>query len=96
MSRKSLYICVTCLLYLLPALSFAQSLTLYEYWFDDDFANRIPVSLSGANAVVKTDIDANQLDNGVNFMAAVTICSDFGAQKNKVSHCFHCFPIYFP
>ena len=20
----------------------------------------------------------------------------FGAQKNKVSHCFHCFPIYFP
>ena len=27
-------------------------------------------------------------------MAVVTICSDFGAQKNKVSHCFHCFPIY--
>ena len=27
-------------------------------------------------------------------MAAVTICSDFGAQKNKVSHCSHCFPIY--
>ena len=29
-------------------------------------------------------------------MAAVTICSDFGAQKNKVWPCFHCFPIYFP
>ena len=29
-----------------------------------------------------------------NFMATITICSDFGAQKNKVSHCFHCFPIY--
>ena len=29
-------------------------------------------------------------------MATVTICSDFGAQKNKVWHCFHCFPIYFP
>ena len=27
-----------------------------------------------------------------NFMAAVTICSDFGAQKNKVSHYFHCLP----
>ena len=26
-------------------------------------------------------------------MAAVTICSDFGAPKNKVSHCFHFFPI---
>ena len=24
----------------------------------------------------------------LNFMAAVTICSDFGAQKSKVSHCF--------
>ena len=31
-----------------------------------------------------------------NFMVAVTICSDFGAQENKVSHCFHCFPIYLP
>ena len=31
-----------------------------------------------------------------NFMTAVTIWSDFGAQKNKVWHCFHCFPIYFP
>ena len=30
----------------------------------------------------------------LNFMAAVTICSDFGAPKTKVSHDFHCFPIY--
>ena len=29
-------------------------------------------------------------------MAAVTIKSDFGAPQNKVWHCFHCFPIYFP
>ena len=27
-------------------------------------------------------------------MAAVTICSDFEAQENKVCHRFHCFPIY--
>ena len=27
-------------------------------------------------------------------MSAVNICSDFGDQKNKISHCFHCFPIY--
>ena len=27
-------------------------------------------------------------------MAAVTICSDFEAQENKVYHCFHCFLIY--
>ena len=29
-------------------------------------------------------------------MAAITICSDSGAPKNKVSHCFHCFLIYLP
>ena len=28
-------------------------------------------------------------------MAAVTICSDFGAEK-IVCHCFHCFRIYLP
>ena len=27
-------------------------------------------------------------------MASITICSDFGTPKNKVWHCFHCFPIY--
>ena len=29
-------------------------------------------------------------------MAAVTICSDFWTQENKVCHCFHCFPICLP
>ena len=29
-------------------------------------------------------------------MGTITICSDFGAQKNKVSQCFHYFPIYLP
>ena len=23
-------------------------------------------------------------------------CSNFGVPQNKVSHCFHCFPIYLP
>ena len=32
----------------------------------------------------------------LNFMAAVTICSDFATPQNKVCHCFHCFPIYLP
>ena len=27
-----------------------------------------------------------------NFMAAVTVCSDFGAQENRIYHCFHLFP----
>ena len=32
----------------------------------------------------------------VNFMAAVTVHSDFWSQENKVCHCIHSFPIYFP
>ena len=31
-----------------------------------------------------------------NEIASVTICNDFGAQENKVCHCFRCFPIYLP
>jgi len=29
-----------------------------------------------------------------NFKAAVTVLSDFGAQENKIGHCFHFFPFY--
>ena len=29
-------------------------------------------------------------------MAAVTVCGDFGAQENKICHCFHFFPFYLP
>ena len=32
----------------------------------------------------------------LNFMAAVTVHSDFGAQENKICHRFHFFPIYLP
>ena len=31
-----------------------------------------------------------------NFMAAATICSDFGAQEKKICHCFHFFPFCLP
>ena len=30
----------------------------------------------------------------LNFMAAILICSDFGAQQTKACHCFHFFPFY--
>ena len=29
-------------------------------------------------------------------MASVTVYTDFGVQKNKACHCFHCFLIYLP
>ena len=31
-----------------------------------------------------------------NFMAAVTIHSDFGPQEKKICHCFHLLPFYLP
>ena len=31
-----------------------------------------------------------------NFMATITVHSDFGAQENKIHHCFHFFPFYLP
>ena len=31
----------------------------------------------------------------LNFMATVTVCSDFGVQENKVCRCFHCLPHQF-
>ena len=30
----------------------------------------------------------SQVQASFNFMAAVTVCSDFGAQENKICHCF--------
>ena len=38
----------------------------------------------------------NMLSRLVITFLPVIICSDFGAPKNKVSHCFHCFPVYLP
>ena len=29
-------------------------------------------------------------------MAAVTVCSDFGAQGNEICYCFHFYDIYWP
>ena len=31
-----------------------------------------------------------------NFVTIVTICSAFGAQENKICHCFYFPPIYLP
>ena len=47
-----------------------------------------------SNMLSRLVITFLQRSKSINFMAAVTICSDFGAQKNKVCHCFHGFRIY--
>ena len=44
----------------------------------------------GEKAGLKPNIQKTKI------MAAVTICSDFGAQENKVCHGFYCFSVYLP
>lgn len=56
---------IACLLCCLPVLSFAQSLTQYEYWFDDNISTRKTGSLSGTSAVVKASIDTEQVGFGL-------------------------------
>ena len=65
MSRTRLFQLLICLLCLSPALSQAQMLTQYEYWFDDDFSTRKTVGLSGYEADIDVGIDARSLGNGL-------------------------------
>ena len=48
------------------------------------------------NMLSRLVITSSKEQASFNFMAAVTICCDIGAQKHKVWHCFHCFSIYLP
>ena len=53
------------LLCLLPALTFAQTLSRYEYWFDDNIDAKQWVSISGTDEEVTVGIDVMQLDDGI-------------------------------
>jgi len=65
MSRKTIISIFACLLSLIPILTQAQTLTKYEYWFDDNFKDRVPGSLSGSDDAVRVSIGTDHLDNGV-------------------------------
>ena len=44
--------------------------------------------------LVLTHFFCSKEQESFNFMAAVTVCNDFGAQENKICHCFLLFPFY--
>ena len=48
------------------------------------------------NAVQVAHSFSSKEQESFNFMAGITMCSDFLPPPNKVCHCFHCFPIYLP
>ena len=76
MSRKIIISFVACLLCLLPGLSQAQSLFLYEYWFDDDFGSRVVKSMSGNDTEVSINANTALLDNGVHKFSFRAMRSD--------------------
>ncbi len=53
------------LLCLSPTLTLAQTLSRYEYWFDDNFDERQWASLSGTDEELNIGIEATQLDDGI-------------------------------
>ncbi len=53
------------LLLVLPSQLCAQTLSRCEYWFDDDFANRKNISISGTDAEFSRSIDTESLDVGL-------------------------------
>lgn len=76
MSRKRIINIIACLLCLLPVLSQAQSLFLYEYWFDDDFGSRVVRSMSGSDTEVSIDANTDLLDCGVHKFSFRAMRSD--------------------
>ena len=48
------------------------------------------------NTLSRFVIDIFSRNKCLNFLAAVMVHSDFGAQKNEVCHCSHFPPIYLP
>ena len=65
MSRTTTILLWLYLLSLLPSLAFTQTLTGYEYWFDEDFKDKISGSLSGTTDEINTFVDASKLDVGI-------------------------------
>ena len=51
--------------------------------------------IMASSHITSWQIDEEKVETvaSFNFMGAITICSDFGAPKSKVCHCFH---IYLP
>ena len=87
MRRTRLYQILICLLCLFPVWSQAQSLTQYEYWFDDNFSARKSAGLSGYEADIDVGIDASRLGNGLHKLSLRVQQSD-GMYSPVTTHYF--------
>ena len=76
------------LLLLLLCGAYAQDISQYEYWTDDDYANRSVVSSSGGN--VSFDVSTSSLSAGIHFL-------NFRAKRNdEVWGNFYRYLYYIP
>ena len=70
--------------------------SVHEYWKNHTFDQMDLCQQSNVSAFSYTVYACHSLSSKEqmsNFMAAVTILSDFGAQENKIYHCFQFFLI---
>ena len=69
--------------------------SVHDYWKDHSFDHMDICQQSDVSAFEHTIQVCHSFSSkeqaSFNFMAAITICSDFGTQGNKTCHCFH-FP----
>ena len=61
----------------------------------------IPISVGRVmsllfNTLSRFDSFPSKEQASFNFMDTVTICNDYGAQENKICHCFYFSPLYLP
>ena len=64
-----------------PQFESINSFVLSLLWFNSKYAIQVCHSFSS-------------MSKHLNFMDAVTVCSDFGPQENKICHCFHFSPSF--
>ena len=90
-SKASILLCST---------FFMVQFSIYDYWKSHSFDQTKLCRQSNVSAfycvVQVCHSFPSKEQASFNFMAAVTICSGFGAQENKVCPCFHHFPICLP
>ena len=70
--------------------------SVHNYWKDCSFDSMKLSRQSDVSAVWVCHCLCSKKQMSSNFMAAVTIHNDFGAQEEKICHCFHFFPFYLP
>ena len=81
-----------------PSVSLRATLTsIHEYWRNHSFDWMDLSRQSNTSAFSYTVLVGHSFSSkeqaSFNFMAEVTVHSDFKAHENDVCHCFHCFPV---